>query len=735
MVTMGNQRSKEDDVHNISTSVFVTNFPDQFGAKDLWYSCKAYGQVVDVYIPDRRSKAVLGDLVNEIQSAFVADRQILDGPFILNEIVQWCKKRNKQAMVFKVDFEKAYDSVRWDFVEDILRKFGFGDKWCTWIRSCLQSSRGSVIVNGSPTEEFQFYKGLKQSDPLSPFLFILVMESLHISFQRVVDAGLFKGIKLGSSLQMSHLFYADDAIFMGQWNQSNIDTITRVLDVFYRASGLRINMHKSKLMGISVDANLVKQAASKIGCMVLKTPFQYLGSRVGDLRSRIQSWIEIIEGMEARLSRWKVKTLFIGGRLTLIKSVLGAINIYHMSMFKVPMQVLQKLESIRARFFNGTDVKSRKPSWVRWKSVMASKDAGGLGVSSLFALNRALMFKWVWRFISQKNSLWTRVISALHGDAGKIGKQITSTYPSTWLNIVQEVEALKMQGLDLLSFINPKLGNGLNTSFWDVPWRGDTALKELAPRIYALETLKDISVAAKLSHGGLDQSFRRNPRGDAEQVQLELLQDMIHGCMLSNSNDRWSWSLDGGGDFTVSSVRKAIDNHILPKGITKTRWIKEVPIKINIHAWKVKNDCFPTRFNMSRRGMEIDSILCPLCNSTAESSRHLFFSCQFIRDIMHKINRWWELDHREAESYDDWLEWVLSIRLPMKVKKVFEGICVIVWWYTWNWRNKKIFGHETSPKARIFDEIVSRSFHWIRFRSKASFSWNEWLKNPNLISL
>nr|GFB31536.1 RNA-directed DNA polymerase, eukaryota, reverse transcriptase zinc-binding domain protein [Tanacetum cinerariifolium] len=358
------------------------------------------------------------------------------------------------------------------------------------------------------------------------------MKSLHISFQRVVDARLFKRIKLGSSLQMSHLFYADDAIFMRQWNQNNIDTITRVLDVFYRASGLRINMHKSQLMGISVDANLVKQAASKIGCMVLKTPFKYLGSRVGDLTSRIQSWSEIIEGMEARLSRWKLKTLSIGGRLTLIKSVLGAINIYHMSMFKVLMQV-------------------------RWKSVMASKDVGGLGVSSLFALNRALMFKSVWRFISQKNSLWAWVISALHGDAGKISKQITSTYPSTWLTIVQQVEALKMQGLDLLSFTNPKLGNGLNTSFWDVPWRGDTAFKELALRIYVLESLKGISVAEKLSHGGLDQSLRRKPRGGAEQVQLELLQDLIHGFLLSNSNDRWSWSLDGGGDFTVSSVRKA----------------------------------------------------------------------------------------------------------------------------------------------------------------------------------
>nr|GEY90439.1 RNA-directed DNA polymerase, eukaryota [Tanacetum cinerariifolium] len=98
-----------------------------------------------------------------------------------------CKKKKKQSLVFKVDFEKAYDSVRWDHLDDIMRKFDFGEKWCMWIQSCLRSSRGSIIMNGSPMKEFQFYKGLKQADPLSPFLFILVRESLHISFQRVVD--------------------------------------------------------------------------------------------------------------------------------------------------------------------------------------------------------------------------------------------------------------------------------------------------------------------------------------------------------------------------------------------------------------------------------------------------------------------------------------------------------------------------------------------------------------------
>nr|GEY06861.1 hypothetical protein [Tanacetum cinerariifolium] len=168
----------------------------------------------------------------------------------------------------------------------------------------------------------------------------------------------------------------------------------------------------------------------------------------------------------------------------------------------------------------------------------------------LFALNRALMFKWVWRFFSQKNSLWVRVVKAFHA------------------------------------------------------WCGDIAFKNLVLILYALESMKNIEVASKLSHRCLEFSFRRNPRGGVEQAQFERLKEMVECVTLSNSNDRRNWSLVGSGDFSVSSVRKLIDNAILPKGISKTRWIKEIPIKINIHAWKVIHDCLPTRFNISRRVFE-----------------------------------------------------------------------------------------------------------------------------------
>ncbi|GKE52491.1 hypothetical protein Tco_1487647, partial [Tanacetum coccineum] len=185
------------------------------------------------------------------------------------------------------------------------------------------------------------------------------------------------------------------------------------------------------------------------------------------------------------------------------------------------------MESLRSLFFNGVDSASKKPTWVKWKDVLSSKDKGGLGVSSLFALNRALMFKWVWRFITQKSCLWARVIIALHGEDGNFGNKSKTCYSSIWLDIINEVERFKSRGLDLVSFIHLKLGNGKNTSFWEVAWCGDTPFKVLYPRMFGLETQKNIDVASKMSHYGLDSSFRRAPRGGVEQNQFEMLKDKV----------------------------------------------------------------------------------------------------------------------------------------------------------------------------------------------------------------
>nr|GEW85820.1 hypothetical protein [Tanacetum cinerariifolium] len=186
---------------------------------------------------------------------------ILDGPFIINELLARCHHKKQSAMVFKVDFAKAYDSIRWDYLKDVLLSFGFGVKWCKWIRRCLMSSMASILVNGSPTSEFQFHCGLKQGDPLAP---------------------------LDSSTVISHLFYADDAIFIGDWSQNNLKGILYSLHCFSLLSGLSINVKKSQLLGVGIPPSKVNEAATLLGCSVMKAPFKYLGVYVGI--ERYASW-------------------------------------------------------------------------------------------------------------------------------------------------------------------------------------------------------------------------------------------------------------------------------------------------------------------------------------------------------------------------------------------------------------------------------------------------------------
>ncbi|GJZ68508.1 RNA-directed DNA polymerase, eukaryota, reverse transcriptase zinc-binding domain protein [Tanacetum coccineum] len=702
---------------------------------DTWNSAPVETNAMRNVMQKFKFLKVLGDIVNEVQSAFISDRQILDGPFILNEVIQWCKSKKKQSLIFKVDFEKAYDSVRWDFLDDVLKKFGFGNKWRDWIQKCLRSSRGSIIINGSPTEEFQFFKGLKQGDPLSPFLFILIMESLHLSFQSVVDVGLFKGIHLSPLVNLSHMFYADDAVFVGQWCDDNINTLVHVLECFFRASGLRINMSKSKIMGVNVGDDKIKVAASKLGCLILNTPFTYLGTKVGGNMSRVQAWTEIIDKVKSRLSNWKLKSLSIGGRLTLLKSVLGSIPIFHMSIFKVPLTVLRSLESIRCQFFNGHELKSNKSSWVKWNSVLAAKEKGGLGVSSLFALNRALLMKWFWRFYSHNDSLWSRVIKAIYGVDGEVNKVSKYASRSCWRDIINEVRKLKDQGINMRDFMYIKVGNGESTKFWDDIWIGSKPLKLLFPRIYALDNIKDATICMKLNEPSLDNNFRRSIRGGIEQSQFKKLTDLLIPIVLNPCPDRWFWSLEGSGEFSVASIRRFIDDQRLLTMDSKTLWIKSVPIKVNILAWKIKLEALPTRFNISRRGIEIDSILCPICDRGVESTRHIFFSCCLVIQIARKICSWWDIEYSDVNSFTEWINWMASLRLQSKVKMMIQGVFFVVWWLVWSYRNKLLFEEKKPSKAIIFDDVVSISFYWCKSRCKASFSWDDWLKNLSLISL
>nr|GEZ33535.1 RNA-directed DNA polymerase, eukaryota [Tanacetum cinerariifolium] len=161
------------------------------------------------------------------------------------------------------------------------------------------------------------------------------------------------------------------------------------------------------------------------------------------------------------------------------------------------------------------------------------------------------------------------------------------------------------------------IGNGLDTSFWYDCWIDDSALHIKFPRLFSLELDKDISVAGKMN-SQVTQSFRREPRGGIEIQQLTDLATLLDSVILNNSKDRWYCDLSGDGEFWVKELRNFIDDKYLPSHTEATRWVKLVPIKVNIFVWRARRDCLPTRTNLEHRGVDLFPVCVEACLSLVE---------------------------------------------------------------------------------------------------------------------
>ncbi|GJW79794.1 RNA-directed DNA polymerase, eukaryota [Tanacetum coccineum] len=313
--------------------------------------------------------------------------------FFASDLALSSQHKKFKSVVFKVNFEKAFDSIRWDYLQDILKKFSFGDKWCGWINGCLNSAMGSILINGSPKSEFQFHKGF------------------------------FSGILIDSSLTLSHPFFADDAIFVGKCDSLNICTIVNVLKCFHLASNLKINFHKSKLIGIRTRPEEVDAAATTMGCSIFTTLFVHLGVKVG----------------------------------------------------------------------------------------------------------------------------------AIYGEDGALNSPNYLSKRSPWLDIIREVTVLRTKGINLLDLIRKKVGNRLNTLFWEDHWLDDLALKHKFPRLYAFDNYKQIIVVEKTNHASMVDTFRRPSRGGAEE---ELDDDVLLNAPVVESSKRLALGWINEVDVRESSVGK-----------------------------------------------------------------------------------------------------------------------------------------------------------------------------------
>ncbi|GKB63681.1 RNA-directed DNA polymerase, eukaryota, reverse transcriptase zinc-binding domain protein, partial [Tanacetum coccineum] len=298
----------------------------------------------------------------------------------LNDLVDGLAK-----CAFKIDIMKAYDSVEWEFLANYLKNFGFHEKLVKWVMSCVTSTSFTINVNGEHKGFFKGMRGLTQGDPLSPYLFTLIMEVLIFVLRREISRSpSFKYHWLCKEIKLTHLYFANDLLLFCNRDSKLVAILNKAFKEFGGMSGLLPNNSKSTVFFGNI------REISRLRILNIM-PF-----REGSLPVRARK----------RILDWKNKSLSFAGRLLLIKSVVSLMQVYWASMFILLISISKEVEKLMRDFLWNFRVFKRGKSKVNWCSVCKPKVEGGLGIKSLDSWNIALMSKHVWNIITHKESLW-----------------------------------------------------------------------------------------------------------------------------------------------------------------------------------------------------------------------------------------------------------------------------------------------------------------------------------------
>jgi hypothetical protein len=250
-----------------------------------------------------RLVGVAHKVISPTQTAFLPGRNIMEGVVILHETIHELHRKKQSGVVFKIDFEKAYDKIRWTFVRQTLKLKGFCDRWCDWIEAFTQKGHVNIKINDMLGNNFQTKKGLRQGDPLSPVLFNIVVDMLAVLVNRAKREGQIGGVVPHLVEEgLSILQYADDTILFMEHDIEKARNLKFILCAFEELSGLKINFHKSEIFCFG-EAKEVEHTYSQLfGCKVGSYPFKYLGIPMQVTKLKNADWNVLLERIEKKLS-------------------------------------------------------------------------------------------------------------------------------------------------------------------------------------------------------------------------------------------------------------------------------------------------------------------------------------------------------------------------------------------------------------------------------------------------
>ncbi|KAJ9566861.1 LOW QUALITY PROTEIN: hypothetical protein OSB04_002827 [Centaurea solstitialis] len=566
----------------------------------------------------QRMKGCLDTLVGQYQLAFIPGRRIADNILMAHELVLGYNKKNgPPRCAFKSDIRKAYDMVDWRYLLNIMRGFGFHFVLCKWIEEMITTPTFSVTINGETYGFFHGKRGIWQGDPLSPYLFTLVMEGFSLIFKSCIEEAANFGYHEGcEQFGLTHLCFADDLFVFTRGDVQSVEILKKALQRFEEKSGLHANLEKSEIF----FGNVPEDTRNAIkNCLPFRNgtfASRYLGVPLSPSRLKLADYGVLMMKIKSRIQNWKTKFLSYGGRRQLIISVLQSLQLYWMAIFYFPTSVVHEIECLFTDFLWSQGGSSKGKCRVAWSDVCIPFSAGGLGIKRLKWWNRALLAKHIWDLATQRQSLWGRWVKvfALRG-----GNVWTAHKSSRWSWVLSKMMELRPL---LRSFAKVQIGDGSLANAWEDSWLpcGPLSAYVSARFIHNQGLTLDASVH-DLSHtidGAWPQSWIQ---------RYDCLANHPFPNLVPNKHDVFSWENTHG--LVNFSVRVAYDSlqgdiHIMP-------WYAMVWFKGHIpkHAfcmWVAFRLRHPTQDRMVLWKEVPPDLKCSLCQEVRDSHNHYFLN-------------------------------------------------------------------------------------------------------------
>ncbi|XP_030479107.1 uncharacterized protein LOC115696342 [Cannabis sativa] len=363
-----------------------------------------------------RIKNVLPSIISKNQSAFLKGRQIIDNILIANEIIHAIHSRRSGKLgwaAIKLDMEKAFDRVEWKFIHLMLAHVGFPPSFISLIMKCLSTITYRLSLNGKLSDPFHSTRGIRQGDPLSPYLFLLVAEGLSAAIRFHEVNGNFSGIKIcRGAHSLSHLLFADDSMLFSPVSPRSSESLNAILLLYHQATGQLVNRDKSSIL-FSPNTSPDAQHSFRTSLHLAGEGFvsKYLGVPhcVGRVTNSVFHYL--LQNVSSRMNTWNDKLFSRVGKETLIKAVVQASPSFAMSCFKIPKSICLKIQSLISKFWWGSS-QTKKIHWKSWSAISVSKFFGGLGFKTLYFHNQALLAKQAWRIWTDPDSLLHSILKA-----------------------------------------------------------------------------------------------------------------------------------------------------------------------------------------------------------------------------------------------------------------------------------------------------------------------------------